>query len=277
MNLKKIYYKLNYQILRRHYYGITATSRVLPKFLIIGGVRCGTTSLYYDICKHPSVEKAAYDEIGFFDDNYHLGIDWYRSMFPTEKKMNKIQKETGFCVTGEDTPFYIWNKSVIEKIKNLITEIKLIVILRNPVDRAYSNYHLSVREGNENRSFKDAIRNDIKFINYKKHNNEELTNIDFKKSYIAKGLYYDQLLNWFNTFDKKQICIVFTEDLRDNPEDTMRTIFKFLQLPFFSIKKYEKQKMSDYNDMEKEIRMELSRYYESYNEQLFELIKCRCW
>jgi hypothetical protein len=277
MNLKKIYYKLNYQILRRHYYGITATSRVLPKFLIIGGVRCGTTSLYYDICKHPSVEKAAYDEIGFFDDNYHLGIDWYRSMFPTEKKMNKIQKETGFCVTGEDTPFYIWNKSAIEKIKNLIPEIKLIVILRNPVDRAYSNYHLSVREGNENRSFKDAIRNDIKFINYKKHNNEELTNFDFKKSYIAKGLYYDQLINWFNTFDKKQISIVFTEDLRDNPEDTMQTIFKFLQLPFFSIKKYEKQKMSDYNDMEKEIRMELSRYYESYNEQLFELIKCRCW
>ena len=277
MNLKKIYYKLNYQILRRHYYGITATSRVLPKFLIIGGVRCGTTSLYYDICKHPSVEKAAYDEIGFFDDNYHLGIDWYRSMFPTEKKMNKIQKETGFCVTGEDTPFYIWNKSAIEKIKNLIPEIKLIVILRNPVDRAYSNYHLSVREGNENRSFKDAIRNDIKFINYKKHNHEELTNFDFKKSYIAKGLYYDQLINWFNTFDKKQISIVFTEDLRDNPEDTMQTIFKFLQLPFFSIKKYEKQKMSDYNDMEKEIRMELSRYYESYNEQLFELIKCRCW
>tara|TARA_B100000029_G_C17481159_1_gene925623 strand:+ start:279 stop:1112 length:834 start_codon:yes stop_codon:yes gene_type:complete len=277
MNFKRIYQKIYYQFLKRHYYGITAKSRVLPDFLIIGAVRSGTTSLYYDICQHPSVKKAAYDEIGFFDDNYHLGLNWYRSMFPTEKKMSKIQKETGFCVTGEDTPFYIWNKNVIEKIKNLIPEIKLIVILRNPVDRAYSNYHLSVREGNENRSFKDAIREDIKFINYKKCNNEELTNIDFKKSYIAKGLYYDQLLNWFNTFDKKQICIVFTEDLRDNPEDTMQTIFKFLQLPFFSIKKYEKQKMSDYDDMEKEIRMELSRYYESYNEQLFELIKRRCW
>ena len=93
MNFKRTYQKMYYQFLKRHYYGVTAKSRVLPDFLIIGAVRSGTTSLYYDICQHPSVKKAAYDEIGFFDDNYHLGEDWYRSLFPTKKKMHEVKQK----------------------------------------------------------------------------------------------------------------------------------------------------------------------------------------
>ena len=73
---------------KRGFSGITASSRVLPDFIIIGTVRSGSTSLYYNICEHPSVLEAAYDEIGYFDSNYHLGENWYRSMFPTQKIMN---------------------------------------------------------------------------------------------------------------------------------------------------------------------------------------------
>ena len=90
MDFRKTYQKIYYQYLKRHYFGITAKSRVLPDFLLIGAVRSGTTSLYYDICQHPSVHEAAYDEIGFFDDNFHLGEEWYRSLFPSKKKMFEI-------------------------------------------------------------------------------------------------------------------------------------------------------------------------------------------
>lgn len=277
MNLKKIYQILRYQILGRHYYGITSTSRSLPDFLIIGGVRCGTTSLYYNLCHHPSVEKAAYDEIGFFDDNYHLGLNWYRSMFPTKNKMDAIRKKTGNCITGEDTPFYIWNKDAVKRIKNLLPKIKLIVILRNPADRAYSNYHLSLREGTEKRSFENAIKQDIEFINNKKDKKEELTNQDFKTSYIAKGLYFDQLKTWFKMFDENQICTIFTEDLQKDPEDTMKKIFGFLQLPDFLIERFERQKMTNYNEMNDDVRKDILQYYEPYNKQLSELIKTKCW
>ena len=103
-----------HRFFKRGIAGITASNRVLPNFIIIGTVRSGTTSLYYNICEHPSVLPAAYDEIGFFDSNFHLGINWYRSMFPTEKKMEEIKKDTGFAITGEDTPFYFWKKEAVE-------------------------------------------------------------------------------------------------------------------------------------------------------------------
>ena len=70
-----------HRFVKRGVAGITASSRVLPDFIMVGTVRSGSTSLYYNICEHPSVIPAAYDEIGFFDSNFHLGINWYKSMF----------------------------------------------------------------------------------------------------------------------------------------------------------------------------------------------------
>ena len=101
-----------HRFVKRGVSGITASSRVLPDFIIVGTVRSGTTSLYYNICEHPSVLPAAYDEIGFFDSNYNLGIEWYRSMFPKQKEMEEVRKSTDFSITGEDTPFYFWKKTL---------------------------------------------------------------------------------------------------------------------------------------------------------------------
>ena len=272
IKFKRIYQKFYYQFLKRNYSGITAKSRVLPNFLIIGGVRCGTTSLYYDICKHPSVEKAAYDEIGFFDDNYHLGEEWYRSLFPTKKKMKDIEKKTGYSITGEDTPFYIWNEEVIEKIAKMIPNVKLIAILRNPIDRAYSNYQLSIREGTENRSFEEAIMEDIKYVNSQLQENKKLKNDDYKKSYIAKGIYVHQIKYWFEKFNEKQICILTTEEFSENPDKILSKIFKFLEIPDFSIQNFEKQKMAKYPKMNQEIRGKMNDFFLKYNEELFDLL-----
>ena len=147
--------------------GITASSRVLPDFIIIGTVRSGSTSLYYNICEHPSVLSAAYDEIGFFDSNYHLGINWYRSMFPTIKEMKNTEKKTGFAITGEDTPFYFWKEEVAKRIFEMNSNSKIIGIFRNPVDRAYSNYNLAIRSKTEKLTFEEAIDEEIGFL--KKH------------------------------------------------------------------------------------------------------------
>ena len=79
--------KIYWNLYKRGIAGLTSSFRVLPDFIIIGSMKSGTTSLYHDICEHPCVSPAAYDEIGFFDRNYELGVNWYRSLFPT--KMNK--------------------------------------------------------------------------------------------------------------------------------------------------------------------------------------------
>ena len=273
MNFKRTYQKMYYQFLKRHYYGITAKSRVLPDFLIIGAVRSGTTSLYYDICQHPSVKKAAYDEIGFFDDNYHLGEDWYRSLFPTKKKMREVKQNTGNAITGEDTPFYIWNEIACKRIAEVLPNVKLIAILRNPVDRAYSNYFLGVRHSNETKNFDHAIMKDIEFLDSKIK--MEFKNSDYKKSYVAKGFYAKQLKKWFEHFEKKQIFITTTEELDNNPNIVLEQIFKFLELPNYSIKEIKRHKKSKYPKMNENVRKKLLNYFEPYNEELFELINQR--
>jgi len=245
-----------------------------PDFLIIGAVRCGTTSLYYDICEHSSVLPAAYDEIGFFDSNYDLGISWYKSMFPTKFTRKKIESKTGICITGEDTPFYFWSKKAAERIKKDFPKIKLIILLRNPIDRAYSNYHLGVRLGSESLSFEDSIKKEMELL--EKNNDIESSGIEKflrPRSYIAKGLYHNQLKNWFELFSKDQILVLSTENLAKNPHQTLEQIFNFLSLPNEQIKNLQNRKVGNYQKMNEETRQFLNNFFKPYNENLFKLLE----
>ena len=89
---KNLYQKFRYGLIKRHFYYLTSSFRTLPSFFVIGGVRCGTTSLYHYLGQHNSIKQATYDELGYFDDNFHLGLNWYRSLFPTKfiQKKNRI-------------------------------------------------------------------------------------------------------------------------------------------------------------------------------------------
>jgi len=270
----KIYKKLYYGIIQRNFKYITSPFRSLPDFIIIGAVRCGTTSLYYDICEHSCVLPASYDEIGFFDSNYELGINWYKSMFPTKNKMKKIKSKTGMCITGEDTPFYFWDKIAIKRIKKELPKVKLIVLLRNPIDRAYSNYQLGVRSGSESLSFEDSIKKEINIL----EKNDEIENDEIEKflrprSYFAKGLYHNQIKNWFNIFSKDQIIILSTENLAKNPHKTLEEIFTFLDLPNEKIENLQHKKVEKYQEMNQDTRQILKKLFKSHNEKLFKFIE----
>jgi len=264
------------RFVKRGLSGITSSSRVLPDFIIIGTVRSGSTSLYYNICEHPSVLPAAYDEIGFYDSNYHLGVNWYRSMFPTKKEMQKIEKNTGHAITGEDTPFYIWNSEAAERIYKDITNSKIIAIFRNPIDRAFSNYNVGKRAGTspefvgitEKLSFEDAIDKEIEFMK----ENSLQKSIERRGSYLSKGHYAEQLKIWLKIFPKKQIHILSTEDMQKNPESTISEIFQFLDISDYIIKNPQKQKYFKYPEMKKDTREKLIDYYKPLNEQFFKII-----
>ncbi len=256
-----------HRFVKRGISGITASTRVLPKFIIAGTVRSGTTSLYYNICEHPSVLEAAYDEIGFFDSNFHLGESWYRSMFPKQKEMEKIRNNTGFAITGEDTPFYFWKKEAVERIFKTIPDVKIIFIFRNPVDRAFSNYNLGLREKTEELSFEDAIDEEMRFI--KNHSFRE--NVDRRRSYLAKGFYAEQLKIWKNLFTDNQIHVISTEEMQKNPEYTLSQVFEFLEIPEYTIKNPQKQKLSKYKKMSEKTRKRLLDFYKPYNENFFKI------
>ena len=262
-----------HRIIKRGIAGITASSRVLPDFIIIGTARSGTTSLFYNICEHPCVIPAAYDEIGFFDSNYHLGLNWYRSMFPTKKHMEKVKKNTEFAITGEDTPFYIWSPTVARRILKIIPNVKLIVLFRNPVDRAYSNYHLGVRAGSENLSFEDAIQFELDSLkNSEIESDDDVKKYTIPRSYIAKGFYADQLKIWLKLFKSEQLFITSTEDFESNTENILNKIYDFLEIPQINLKNLEKHKVASYPPMKDETRKFLVDLYKTHNEELFEMI-----
>ena len=266
-----IFQRFYYQFFKRHIFAISGPIRSLPDFIIIGAVRSGTTSLYYNICQHPCVLSAAYDELGFFDSNFHLGLNWYRSLFPTLFSKWIVKYNKKFAITGEDTPFYIWSPLVAKRILKILPNIKLIVLFRNPVDRAYSNYHLTIREGNENLSFEDAIQVELK--NLDDANNEyDIKKYTIPSSYIAKGFYADQLKIWLELFNPEQLFIISTEDLESNPQKTLDGVYNFLKISKSHKLIPEKKKVASYPKMKNKTREFLIDLYKKKNAELFTMI-----
>lgn len=189
----------------------------LPDFLVIGAMKSGTSSLHDILRQHSKIFLPPEKEIHFFDtDNYNKGVEYYSSFF---KKANHTQ------LIGEITPRYIFNPNSAKRIvKTLGTNIKIIVILRNPADRAYSHYKMNVLKNTEKRSFEDAVQQELEILN------KENAYYNFDR-YISRGLYGQQLRRYLSFFSKDQIHVVlFEEDFLKNKQNTVNQILEFLNL-----------------------------------------------
>ena len=274
MSIKKIYQKVFYGLIKRHYYYLSSPFRVLPECFVIGVVRSGTTSLYHYLKQHPSIAPATYDELGYFDDNYHLGINWYKSLFPTKFTKNKIIKKHGRFLTYDVTPFYIYNPLVAKRIFESFPKAKIISNLRNPIDRAYSNYNDAVEMGDIKIPFEDVVQIAMDEIdkNKSKLNNEAYIVDTYYENILARGFYADQLKIWFEKFQKNQLLMIPSEDLAQKTDQILTKIFEFLDLPYFKIKDLTKQNKREYPPMKAETRKLLIEFYRPYNEKLYNLI-----
>ena len=182
--------------------------------------------------------------------------------------MESVQEKTNFCLTGEDTPFYFWNKDAIKRISELIPNCKIIMIFRNPVDRAYSNYQLGKRENKEDLSFEKTIEIEKQIINKGTKN----LNFSEPRTYLIKSLYSLQLKNWLTSFSKDQLYFLSTEQLSSKPNETMSGIFNFLGLPRHTLSEFKKEKKAIYPEMNISTRNDLLEFFKSYNNELFSLI-----
>ena len=261
-------------MIKRNYYYLSSPFRVLPECFVIGVVRSGTTSLYHYLGQHPCIGSSAYDEIGYFDDNYHLGVNWYKSLFPTKFTKNKIIKKHGSFLTYDVTPFYIYNPLVARRISASFPRAKIISNLRNPIDRAYSNYILMYQDGDTTRTFEEMIQMAMDEIekNKSKLNDEVYAADTFYQNILARGFYADQLKIWFEKFQKKQILIIPSEDLALKPDQVLTKVFEFLDLPYFKIKDFTRQNKREYHPMKDETRKLLVEFYKPHNKKLFDML-----
>lgn len=192
-------------------------------FLVIGAAKAGTTPLYEFIKNHPEISIPPSKEISFFsnDSVYKKGFSWYIKQIKKSRKQNSL--------LGTITPQYMLGQldtppeTVARRIKKHCPNVKLIAVLRNPIDRSYSQYKMAYRRGYEKKSFEKSMRDLVE-------NRNKIKTISPTNQAILGSEYGRALEEYYKLFGSKKIHIIFTEDLKDNPGKELEKLFSFLKI-----------------------------------------------
>ncbi len=243
------------------------SSGVLPDFIIIGGQKCGTTSLYRYLAQHPNVYSAKRKEIGYFNAMHEHDLGWYRAHFPNRLArfaIERIRKQK--FITGEADPAYILDPFALRAIKNTIPKVKIIILLRNPVDRAFSHYQHSVRSGVEKFEFEKAIELEHqrissqweKMVNGKPYHGLTI----YHYAYLKTGHYGDQLEEVYRIFNPSRVLVLQSEIFFRQTQKEFDKVLEFLGLPAEKVDIYKKHNKGDYGALDESLRGRLQRYFQ---------------
>ncbi|MDP1622354.1 MAG: sulfotransferase domain-containing protein [Bacteroidales bacterium] len=210
---------------------ITSDLRQLPEFIIPGVQKGGTSSLFSYLAQHPRIQPSRNKEIHFFDHKYDRGIEWYRNSFP-------VRTNSGL-ITGEASPYYFFHPLAALRISTHCPGVKLIVLLRDPVARAYSHYMMIRNKGYEPfETFEEALAaepdrlagttEEIKSGRCRFNLNHQMY------SYLARGMYHMQVQEWLKYFQMDQFLFIKSELFFDNPKAELLKVYDFLGIePIF--------------------------------------------
>jgi len=256
--------------------------RLMPDFIIIGTMRGGTTSLYSYLTEHPNIGPAYMKEVHFFDVYFSKGLHWYRAQFPSSVQKyytERVQKQN--FITGEASPYYLFHPHAPKRIAKTLPQVKLIVLLRNPVTRAYSHYYHEVAGGHEKiATFEEAIACEEERIAKEAEllaKNEQYISYNHRHfSYLARGIYVDQLKVWMNLFPKEQFLILKSEDFYADPAAGLKQALDFVNVPDLSLKaqkeEYEQLNTTTPPRMNPATRKRLREYFEPHNSRLYKYL-----
>ncbi len=230
---------------------LTASWRADPDFLIIGAQKGGTSSLFYYLKFHPSVKRPIKKEIHFFNFHYDKGLKWYRAFFPL--------KSDSF-ITGEASPDYMFHPEAAKRAHQLSNEMKIIALLRNPIDRAYSAYQMNRRMGlDKHETFQDAINYEL---NAKVDHDHEYTYERHNFFYLERGKYAMLLDKWQKQFGKDQILVVQSESFFINTKKELFKIHQFLGLKPILPPTFRPMNVGKYSAMPNDLYKRLTQYFE---------------
>ena len=239
------------------YYRATSLFRPLPNALIIGGMKCGTTTLNAWLRSHPQVAFSAIKEVHYFDQHYNRGEGWYRSFFPIWEWLKGAR-----CVM-EATPAYLFRAAVVApRMYQLLPDARLIVMLRDPVQRAISHYGHRFRNGEEKRSIEEALLPDHGIV------------LDSENFYKTRGLYADQIEEILKFYPREHLMIIKSEEFFENPAPIYRAVQEFLglalqDLPAGSAPRNVGQRPSE---IPESVLQHLVQYYHMPNQKLGQLL-----
>jgi hypothetical protein len=274
----------------------TSRFRILPSFLIIGAQRAGTTSLIDYLGRHPDVAAPspgghyAYPgelvswrgswlekELHFFDSRFELGLDWYRSFFPLRARRRVARARGRDLIAGEATPYYLFHPGVPERVAATLPDVRLIVLVRNPVDRAYSHFHLMKRKGLEKLSFAKAVAaEERRLAGVEERLREEpafRSKAHRHHSYLARGLYAEQLERWFAVFPRERFLILRAEDFFADTAEVYSDVLDFLELRQWRLRRTRHRNKAEYKPLKPELRAQLEEHFAEPNARLERLLE----
>ena len=219
----------------------TSSWRPLPDYLIIGAHRAGSTSLWAYLGEHPCVAAnfprlQTVKGVRYFDENYFRGEDWYRSHFPTVAYRQYLRRRNGApAIAGDASSYYLFHPAAARRAAATVPDAKIIVLLRNPVDRAYSHWRRERRDGKEPlERFEDAlaaepqrlageadrITEDERYYSYAHEN----------FSYMTQGHYLEPLRRWLEHYPCERVHVELSEGFSRDPQGGYDRVLEFLGL-----------------------------------------------
>lgn len=251
---------------------LTARQRALPDFIIIGVQKAGTSSLFSLLSQHPDIIPPSRKEVHYFDggliteiDTFQKGPLWYRSHFPREASLKQAGQ-----LTFEASPMYLFSPVVPSRIAELLPKIKLIVLLRDPVERAISHYFHEVRMARETRDIQDCLHPDkttLRDFEYK-----DFASVN--SAYLERGFYAEQLSRYFALFPREHILVLESGAFFSNLTPALSDVQQFLGLnDTFKLKNARPQNVnSEKRPVSQDLKDALIGFYRPYNVALFELL-----
>lgn len=260
----------------------TGRFRLLPDFLVIGGQRCGTSSLYTYLGRHPDVVRSLRKEVDYFSTRFPMGELWYRAHFPLQIRRRWRERLRGSpLLTFEASPSYLFDPRVPARVHGLLPEMKLVVLLRNPVERAVSHYLHNRSLGHEDLPFDEALDRE------KERTAGEVERMledpsyrgrgFFRYSYVGRGMYAEQLQRWLELFPLERLLLVDSREFFARPERVFPHILAFLGVrawyppSFQNYSRVGRQTLSQ-ERIGGETRRRLAEAFAPHNERLSELV-----
>jgi hypothetical protein len=259
----------------RSYGRLTAHARMQPSFLICGGQRCGTTSLYRALAAHPAVLKAVLHKgVHYFDTGYHRGPGWYRAHFPLRQTADRVAARVGVTPqTFESSPYYMYHPHAVRRIARDLPGVRLVVLVRDPVERAYSQHAHELARGFESepsfgralalelarlQGLEDRMLTDPKYYSFAHQHH----------AYRARGEYVRYLDRMAEHVDRERIHVMESAEFFTNPEQVYDGVLDFLGLPRLAYPAFERYNAQPRSPMNEQVRRELTAHFAPYDEDL---------
>jgi len=251
---------------------------------MVGAQRAGTTTLYRALTDHPQVRGAVLGkEVHFFDLGFHEGLAHYRGAFPTNASLALARARVGGPVlVGEATPYYLFHPQVPARVAAALPDAKLVAILRDPVERAWSQYRHEVDLGNETLSFDEAIAVEgSRVAGEEERLASDPRAVSFAHQhhgYVARGRYAEQLERWYEHVPRERLLLLRAEDLFADPAPELRRVADLLGVVPWQPASWRRRNASETSAIPPKPRAELRAAFRPENERLADLTgRDWCW